>query len=111
MALSPTTFMVALTLQQYNRCLTMPNDKSIEGHNLPILMPLCQLNVTPRDLMWILSSDSMSVTKPMSSWECNLSSKDLSRFFKASRTRSIRSNARETKESTNTSSAIYNTVL
>lgn len=89
----------------------MPNDKSLASHNLPILMPLCQLKVTLRDLMWILSSDSTSVTEPMSSWERNLSSKDLSRFLTASRTRSIRSNAKETKESTNISSATYNTTL
>jgi hypothetical protein len=61
-------------------------------------MPLCQLNMTLRDLMWILSSDSTSVTDPISSWECNLSSNDLSSFLIASRTRSIRSNAKEAEQ-------------
>jgi len=111
MALPPAAFTAALTLQQYNRCLTMPNGKSLESHNLPILMPLCQLKVTLRDLMWILSSDSTSVTEPMRSWERNLSSRDLSRFLTASCTRSIRSNAKEMKDSTNISSATYNTIL
>jgi hypothetical protein len=103
--------MGALTLQQYNRCLTIPNAKGLKSHNLPIFMPLCQLKVTLRDLMWILSSDSTSVTEPVSSWEYNLSSRDLSRFLTASHTRSIRSNAKVTKEDINNSSATNNTIL
>jgi hypothetical protein len=85
-----------LTLLQYNRCLMLINTESIKSHDLPILMPLCQLKVTLRDLMWILSSDSTSATEPISSWECNLSSSDLSRVLTASRTRSIRGDSKET---------------